>query len=644
MRKSLLAFFFLCFFFVFRFEPIHAQAINDFNSYKDKYPKAEVICTKMHQVLEIKLEDNHPKITYKTLEEFFYLGENNSGYSNRSISYSGFYDLKEYKAFLYSVQNDKYKKYEVKDFKVNDFQDDNIFFDDSHELKFMFPQIGKGNKTVIENTYHIKDPHFLPKLYLSPYLNYEDVKYTLIVQDGFEIAIDSFLHQENKLNFSLVKKAGTSIYSWTGSSPKSLDYEGNGPDMGYVANQFFFRIKTYEVKGNKVPVLSNLTDLYHWNCAFLTKTKEDITQFKSLSDSIVGKETNEEKKAELIFNWVQNNIRYIAMEAGYDGFIPAQASSVCKERYGDCKGIANILYSLLRSQNLEAYMVWIGTRSIPYKYTELPSPVVDNHMITALRLNGKTLFLDGTSHNLKFGLPSPFIQGKEAMVSSNNCEDFTIELVPEVSFTQNTIEDSCYITMDKKSLIGSGLAVFNGYKRLSFVDQLSNREYRHIQEQCRYYLLRGNNRFILDTVWLENLDNNNLPLLVHYKFNIPDYAIFVDNEYYLNLNLDKPSIPSKVDLTRNVGMEYRFMASETNNYYFEIPKGYQVLSLPSKIEKNTTVMNFSNEYILTKNGILRKQSYAFKTLLLEPKDFPIYNSTVEAMQKNYSDQITLKLK
>ena len=112
---------------------------------------------------------------------------------------------------------------------------------------------------------------------------------------------------------------------------------------------------------------------------------------------------------------MQDNIRYIAFEDGLAGFIPATAQEVFKSKYGDCKGMANLMTEMLKLAGLEAYMTWIGTRHIPYDYT-LPSLAVDNHCISTVIIGGKEYFLDGTEKYIPFGDYAWRIQGKEVLI------------------------------------------------------------------------------------------------------------------------------------------------------------------------------------------------------------------------------------
>lgn len=79
------------------------------------------------------------------------------------------------------------------------------------------------------------------------------------------------------------------------------------------------------------------------------------------------------QQATIIYRWVQQRIHYVAFEDGMNGLVPAAASEVCRTRYGDCKGMSNLLHTLLRARGLDAHLSWVGTRMLPYNYSELPT-------------------------------------------------------------------------------------------------------------------------------------------------------------------------------------------------------------------------------------------------------------------------------
>jgi transglutaminase-like putative cysteine protease len=119
-------------------------------------------------------------------------------------------------------------------------------------------------------------------------------------------------------------------------------------------------------------LFENVKDLYGWYnsvCAGIGNNSEPLKA--KVAELISNKKTDPEK-VESIFYWVQDNIRYIAFENGIMGFKPDAAQNVFKNKYGDCKGKANLLKTMLNIAGFDARLTWIGTSDLPYDYT-LPS-------------------------------------------------------------------------------------------------------------------------------------------------------------------------------------------------------------------------------------------------------------------------------
>lgn len=619
---------------------ILAQPNEEYRKYKELAPNADVIATNYENSIDLSISLDNIWVNYKTKEEFFYIGNKINGYSERSINSSKFYVLKDYQAYTLKTSGNKYKKILVENFTKNTINNNGVFHDDNEVLNFILPQIEKGSKSVIETHYEITDPHILPTFSVSPYFDYYNVVFTLSFNENISVAIDTMNMSGIVLDHSISKNGNIIKHVWKFDSPKKLNYVSSGPGMSWIAPQIIIRIKSYINNGIKVQVLENLDDLYTWYCSLITKSSEDVNEFKDLSDSIVGNCDNNLEKASKIYDWVQKNIRYIAFEDGYAGLIPRKASTVYTERYGDCKGMANLLYHLLMSQKLDAHICWVGTRDLPYKYSKFPSPIVDNHMITALKNDSSYLFLDATHYNLAFGVPSPFIQGKEVLISNPNCNGYELAEIPEINAEKNNIYDSCVVIIQGKDLIGDGYAILSGDNRMSFIDGWEQKNYKFLLNYCRDYFLKGNNKFILDTVWIENLENKNRPLKIMYKFKIPDYVIIIDNECYINLNLDKVSIPSKINKERNVAIEYSYKSSEINIVNLNISSLGKINELPHNIYFNNNLYTFENNYYLTNDHVIRCQKRVNNRLILNPNEFIKFNNLIEIMQECYQNQLT----
>ncbi len=141
----------------------------------------------------------------------------------------------------------------------------------------------------------------------------------------------------------------------------------------------------------------------------------ETSSLKQQVTSLTNGKKSDEEKIKAIYYWVQDNIRYIAYEDGFSGYVPAKAQDVFAEKYGDCKGMANLLTENAEDRRLWCTLTWIGTRHIPYDHS-VPVMCVDNHAITTLYFKGKEYFLDGTEKYAPFGEDAFRIQGKSALI------------------------------------------------------------------------------------------------------------------------------------------------------------------------------------------------------------------------------------
>ena len=112
--------------------------------------------------------------------------------------------------------------------------------------------------------------------------------------------------------------------------------------------------------------------MYKWYNSLLNELDPNDAGLTKMANSITKNASTDKEKIRDIFTWVQNNVQYVAFEDGIAGFKPSEAHEVASLKYGDCKGMANLLVNLLKAEGLDARHAWIGTRMNNYNY-KIPS-------------------------------------------------------------------------------------------------------------------------------------------------------------------------------------------------------------------------------------------------------------------------------
>jgi tetratricopeptide (TPR) repeat protein len=102
------------------------------------------------------------------------------------------------------------------------------------------------------------------------------------------------------------------------------------------------------------------------------------------------------KRALAALRLVQDKIRYLALVMGEGGLVPASADQTWTRKFGDCKGKTATLLALLDGLGIEAEPVAVSSAFGPALVDHLPRVSLFDHVIVRARIDGRSLWLDGT--------------------------------------------------------------------------------------------------------------------------------------------------------------------------------------------------------------------------------------------------------
>jgi hypothetical protein len=402
-----------------------------------------------------------------------------------------------------------------------------------------------------------------------------------------------------------------------------------------------FCIEKYKDKaGNVVPYLSNLDDLYRFSYHFIKTVNTSISpEIKRVTDSLTANAKTQEEKARNIYSWVQHNIKYVAFEDGFGGFVPREAGLICTRRFGDCKDMASILTEMTKAAGITSYFTWIGTRDLPYSFTSIPLPSVSNHMICTILLNGQFIFLDGTDPTCAFGTPSEGIQGKEAMISINE-KEYKILNVPIIDKKQNTLVDSTWLELTPTGIKGKIKQDMHGYFAMNTYGKLMYWDKKDLRDHIKNEFVRGSNKFQLDTFFVARKPTTE-EISWSGNFSLPDYAKKIGNEYYLNLNLFKFFENRRIDFPqRKIPIEQNFKYTKKYVTLLKLPDGYKVTYLPEGKTYHNNVWGFDIKYEQKGNLVTFTQEFDNNNLLLTSEQFESWNKVLDNLFPAYKETLS----
>lgn len=588
----------------------------------------------------IAVKDGKPAVESREIEQIEYLNTSAAAYMGKfGFSHSDFQYLTGYEAFTRTAGE---KKLKVSEFKTSTDKESFVFYDDVKETTFNFPSVEPGAIGNLEVSYQNKEPHLLSPFYFTssvPVVNSElkltvsndvSVKYKLVGQDTANIAIKVENHGRNKVYVFQYKNC-----------PADKSYP-DAPGYAWYSPHVIFYIDSYnDEQGHRVSYLSGIEDLYKLSYGFIHDVNaKPNPQLKHIVDSLTANITSAELKAKTIYSWVQQNIKYVAFENGMEGFVPRDAGLVCSRRFGDCKDMASILTAMLNTAGVPAYFTWLGTRDLPYSFSQVPLPLVSNHMICTIKLNGKFIFLDGTDPSCVFGFPPAAIQDKEVMVALNE-KEYKILKVPVIEKEKNVLADTTWLELTPGGIKGKIKKSLKGYFATNVYERLMYMNNNNIREDIKEEFERGSNKFNLDTFYVEKKQPAN-EITLHATFTLPDYAKKIGDEYYINLNLFKLYDDEQIDYPkRKIPIGYNFKSRKQYVTLLKIPEGYKVTYLPQSKTYQNAVWGFDLKYEQKGNFIILKQTFDNDNLMLTSNQFELWNKVLENLLPLYKETLSI---
>ncbi|UGS21941.1 DUF3857 domain-containing protein [Flavobacterium cyclinae] len=618
-----------------------STAQNGLEDYKKQFPDFNEVVLLDYQGYDIFIENKKIKIIQNTSFESMILSENGIHNNKESFTYSELVKLIDYDA--YSVVNikGKEKKIKVSQTAEKNSSSSSVFFDDIKERQLIFPNLETGSKKVYHYKREFVDPFLLHKYMFIGGFPIKNATFEVKTDKNINIGYKIFNDPNNTIEFEKKEVKGKFVYTWTLKDVKAYKFESNSPGILHSAPHIDIYIKDYTINNTKTEVLDDIDLLHKYYQGFVTNiNKKECIDLKKITEEITKDKTTEEEKIKSIFYWVKDNIKYVAFENGYEGFIPREASLVFERKFGDCKDMANIIVSMAAYANVKnVNLSWIGTREIPYSYTELATPAVDNHMIASYKKGDEYIFLDATDRETRFGLPSSFIQGKEALV--NNGTTYNIVKVPVVSAINNKVDDIVKIKIQNDKLIGNGRMEFNGFNRSMTLMQIGDASGKSRFEMIKSLVLKGNNKFNLNSYTEENIGNRDLPYFVNYDFELDNYLIKVDKEVYLNPFLHKIFEKNPIQKDRITGYDFEIISFFNSEYEYEIPSNYSLKYIPKDFTLENELLKVGTTYTKGDNKITVKYTFEVKKLVIEPNDFQLWDDSIKKMKSNYSETLIL---
>jgi len=533
------------------------------------------------------------------------------------------------------------KDYEVKDKDAVDrsFEGGGELVDDTKWRVIQIPAPEPGN--IVGYEYEVEErPFFLQDMWeFQESVPVRESHYSLQLPAGWEFKAAWLNHPEVKPT-----EAGNNSWQWAVTEVKPIRHEPAMPPFIGVAGQM---VITLFPAGGKAPTgFAEWDDMGKWMNTLLAGRVEASTEIKQKVAALTAGKNTQLAKMQAIAQFVQHDIRYVAIELGIGGWQPHPAPEVFSHRYGDCKDKATLTRAMLHEIGVESYHVVINDERGAVT-AETPPHRAFNHVIVAVKvpdgLNdpsliatmphpklGRILFFDPTYELIPFGQIRGGLQGNYALLVTPDGGELIA--LPQQPPAMNSIQRTAKLTLDNSGMLKGEVKEVRLGERASserWALRAAVKDTDRIKP-IETLLASSLSSFYITHASVINLQNTDQPFGFDYTFESSNYAKNAGG-----LLLVRPRVLGNKGFSfletkepRKFPIEFEGPARDTDRFEITIPAGYVVDDVPPPVDADYGFASYHSRTEAKGNVIAYERTF-------EVRELSVPVSRAEELKKFY---------
>ncbi len=506
-------------------------------------------------------------------------------------------------------------------------------------VKITFPSKGALGKIIAQKKYD--DIKFFNRCFFQSAL--PTVKREMIFKIPSWLSLNLMPYNFNNLDIQKEETKetdGTRIITFLAKNIDNVPDEINSDGPSYYVPHLMIIPEKADVSLSD-PLITSTLDLYKWYEGLIDELKPQKELLREKVDEIIADSDSDLNKISKIFSWVQDNIRYIAYEQGIMGFKPYEAHEVLNKKYGDCKGMANLMVEMLKIAGFDARMTWLGTNYLCYDYS-IPSLAVDNHCITTLFYGGETYFLDATEKFMPLGSVAERIQGRQVMI--NNGPDYILKKIPQGSSIDNKRVQTAQFKVDGDQLSGTTKITYFGETRSNLFNVFSSSQTDLHQKLLEELFHRTDNNVVVNKSDNSDLFDVSKPFEVNADIVVNNKLSTFEDDTYLIFDWDKALKTAQTKSDRKTDLYFGRKFYIEKHIDFIVPSDLKVIHLPQDLNIETPEYSFRGKIVNNGDKLSYSLTIDLKTARIKMSQFQVWNDAIRQLSTFYDDQIVLTRK
>jgi Domain of Unknown Function with PDB structure (DUF3857)/Transglutaminase-like superfamily len=425
-------------------------------------------------------------------------------------------------------------------------------------------------------------------------------------------------------------QTGNNQWQWTVSDVKALREEQDMPPMRGVEGKMI--VYLFPPGGPASKGFASWQEMGNWYRGLTTGRRDASPEIRQRVAQLTAANTTAVDKMRALAQFVQRDIRYVAIELGIGGVQPHPAADVFAHRYGDCKDKATLMGSMLHEIGVDSYYVVINSERGSIT-PEMPAHDGFNHVILAVKLPdgasdpslvstmqhpklGKILFFDPTNELTPFGEIGGYLQANYGLLVTPDGGEL-VEL-PQQPPPMNGIRRTAKVILDPTGkLAGNVEEVRVGDRAWSERGALRSVTTEAGKVKPIESLLAGSlSNFRITKASIINLQQTNQPFGFNYSFEAQNYAKSAGDLLLVRPRVIgvKSSGILETKEPRQFPIEFSGPVRDTDIFEITLPPGYEVDDLPPPVDADFSFASYHSRTEIKGNVLGYTRTFEVKEL------------------------------
>lgn len=331
------------------------------------------------------------------------------------------------------------------------------------------------------------------------------------------------------------------------------------------------------------------------------------------------------EKARIIFDYVQNNTRYISVQIELGGWRPFPAKEVDKLGYGDCKALTNYTKALLSSVGVTSYYTIIHASGNVVDINEKIISLQGNHAILTIPSAEGDVFLECTSQKIPFGYLGTSTDNRKALVIKPDGAYFVKTYSSKED--KNVLSANFQVDLRNKQRVKTNIVFKNKGSFYNGIFGMDVNNKKEVDSYLKNVFAQLKNMIIVD--YKPTNDKEYFVFQEEIKLESDFIGSKMGNDYLVTVSpfLDLVNKPKtyktrKTPFSIQRGKTYEIMTE------FLIPEGYSVSQKPEVKTVETKFGLHSLDIQYNENKIIVKEKFILKAGDYSKEDYTLYQKFV----------------